>query len=205
MRTAFLPGNTAFIFLVLVGACTPSKNIYHVAKKKDLAVHTVAGINLSGGMIRIDSSSGPSKNEPLYLLFNGNTLKYISTGKRVANGEFMYLVEKVGDSIYQLTRSSQFPRYFYEDTVLFHSNYVVSTRSLYDRIMNSRSLVKTEFYHYYFTADSLVRLSFDSFDPLPSIFEYGRNIPFTENFIKQSRQWKMPKYREEDLLKHIAP
>lgn len=205
MRTAFLLGNTAFIFLVIVTACTPSKNIYHVAKKKYLAVHTVGGIKLSGGVTRIDSLPPSSKDEPIYLLFDGNNLKYISTSKRVANGEFMYLVEKPGDSIYQLTRSSWFPRYFYEDTVLFHSNYIVSARSLYDDVTGKRTLVKTELYHYYFTADSLIELSFDSFDPLPSIYEYGRNIPFTGNPVKQSRQRKMPKYREEDLLKHIAP
>lgn len=196
--------NTICICLLILTACTTSKNIYQVAKKKGLTVRSVAGIKFPGGLIRIDGMTDSYKGEPLYLLFNGNILKYISTDKRVANGEFMYAVEKVGDSIYQLTRSTRFPRYFYEDTVLFHTNYVVSSRCLYEDAAK-RDFVHSEFYHYYYTTDSLVQLSFGSINRLPSILEYGRNIPFTENSIKQSEQWKMPRYREEDLLKYIRP
>lgn len=195
-----------FICLLLFTACVTSKNIYRVAKKTHLVVRKVEGINLSGGNIKIDTLLGSSKEEPIYLLYSGDTLKYLSTDRSMAHGEFMYAVKKIGDSIYQLTRSSNFPRYFFEDTVLFHHNYVVTNRYLYDGTAANRgNFVQAEFYSYHFTADSLVEFSWDSFSPTVSVFEYGSNVSFTENFIKQSRQWKMPKYREEDLIRHILP
>jgi hypothetical protein len=196
--------NIVLICLVILAACTTSKNINHVAKKEGLTVRTVAGIKLSGGIITIDSLPRSSKDEPVYLLYSGDELRYLSTEKRVVNGEFMYLVQKIGDSMYMLTRRSHFPRYFYEDTVLFHHNYVVSNRYLYDgNATNKGNIVQDYFHSYHFTADSLVEFSSEGPKPFPSIFDYGSNLALTENFIRQSTQRKLAKCREEDLVREI--
>jgi hypothetical protein len=63
--------NIVPICLVILTACTTSKNINHVARKKGLVVRAVGGIKLSGGIIKIDSLPRSSKDEPIYLLYSG--------------------------------------------------------------------------------------------------------------------------------------
>jgi hypothetical protein len=168
--------------LIFIASCYGTRSVNQVARKKGLSVKQVGTINLFGGRVDIDDLVS-DKEKPVYLFYNGDSLMCLSTEKAISNGDFIYRIQRWGDSIYMLTRQSNF-RYFYEDTVLFHSDYVVSNRCVYGRNpMNKPEIIEAYFTSYHFVADSLFEFSSNSRQPVISIHQYGTISDATEQFI----------------------
>ena len=163
----------------------------------------VGGINLLGGRLDIKDQSANYKNS-FYLLYRGNNLLYLSSEKQIWNKDFIYHVHKWQDSLYMLTRKSQF-RYLFEDTILFHSDYVVANRCVYGRTpMGELEIIDAFFNSYHLTIDSVNKFSFHSRKPVISIQQYGRVQNVTEKFISEdSKQTKLPRREMAFLMKEI--
>jgi len=117
------------LFIIVFASCYGTRTVNQVARKNSLTVEEVGGINLFDGHQNIDTRIF-DKSRSIYLFYKNDSLKFLSTEKTISNGDYMYRLETVGDSLYMLTRRSQF-RYWYEDTVLFHSDYVVSNHCVF--------------------------------------------------------------------------
>lgn len=144
----FLP----LLLTLLICSCVTSRSIKHFSKRKNLTIKKVEAVNLFDGKIAIHESSRKQPKEPFYLLFDRDTLKYLSNSKWVTNNQFIYGIINKTDTSLTFSRSSMFPRYYTADTLLFQKNYAARKISLYDH----GELIRVEFNQYMFWNDSLI-------------------------------------------------
>ena len=193
-----------FFILALLSSCYTSRSVKHFAKEKGLSVKEYGEIDLFAGSLETKSRSGSQKSGPFYLLYRGDSLIYLSADKGVKNGDFIYRVQRWGDTVYMLTRSSLL-RYFCEDTVVFHVNYAVSNRCFYSgNAANKGKLLKSHFNSYHLAGDTVMQLTFSSSSQSISIHQYGTDLEATEQFIAtQSQMIKIPGQSKTELIKYI--
>jgi hypothetical protein len=133
-----------------------SKSVDHFASKRKLVIKEVENISLFDGKIQIEGNSKSGSKEFVYLLYDIDTLHFVSNIKRIANNEFIYKISRKTDSTITMTRATMYPRYYTVDTLLFGNDFALEKRCLYD----DNKIVQSYFTEYKFSNDSLNISSF---------------------------------------------
>lgn len=189
------------LIFIVATSCWGVRTVNQVARKNDLSVKRVGGVNLLGGKLDI-TNEVVDKERSFYLFYRADTLVYISDDKEVGHmGEFIYQFQRPGDSIYMLTRRADF-RYFREDTVLFHSNYIVSNRVLYGHSsMDEHEAIQSYFTTYHFTEDSVIEISYRSEKPIIGVHQYSIDSKTADRLAAaRSSRHVQPLRRIEDVI-----
>lgn len=142
--------------VLLFYSCVTSKSIDHFSSKRKLVIKEVQNISLFDGKIQIEDNSKSGSKEFVYLLYDFDTLHFVSNIKRIDNKEFIYKITSKTDSTITMTRATMYPRYYTVDTLLFGSDIALEKRCLY----NDNKIVQSYFTEYKFSNDSLNISSF---------------------------------------------
>lgn len=119
-----------FLEIFLFYSCVTSRSVDHFASKRKLVIKKVENISLLDGKIQIENNSKSGCKEFIYLLYNINTLLFLSNTKQIDNSEFIYKISSKADSTITLTRATMYPRYYTADTLLFGSDIALEKRCL---------------------------------------------------------------------------
>ena len=169
-----------FFGLLCLCSCTTSKSIQHFAHTNDLTIKTAGNINFFNGSIQIQESPDPADKKKVWLLYKGDSLQYVSNGKRIPNNDYIYKIQKVEDTLFMLTRASLFVRYYTADTLLFRANFVINKGSLYDNDKVVQSYIRI----YNFSGDTLTESSYRSPHDLIQALKYKPEMAVKDEFIK---------------------
>lgn len=140
-----------FILILSLHSCATSRSINHFASKRRLSIKEVENISLFNGRIETEDISKKGSKEFVYLLYDNDTLSFVSNNDRITNNDFIYKLSHKTDSIITLTRATMEPRYYTVDTLLFGSDFALEKRCLYD----DNKIVQFYFTEYKFSNDSL--------------------------------------------------
>lgn len=190
---------TPLFTLILLASCVPAKSNRHFAKTHNLTIQKASNINLFNGSIRIEKNPKEMKKYPVYLFYNGASLKYISNDKRVANNDYIYKVQQLKDSGILLTRASMLVRYYSADTVLLRNDLVTRKTTLYD---NSK-VVQSYLFSYKFSSDTLIAVSYSSENELTTIFQYKPELNADFNRYRSDTQYYSNENRNSFFKKYI--
>ncbi len=161
-------------YFFLFNSCVTSRSINHFASKRKLVIKEANNISLFDGKIEIDYSSVNEEKEPVYLLYENDSLHFLSNKNRIVNNDYVFKIKYTDHSKIILTRGTMQPRYYNVDTLLFGENIVLEKTCLYD----NNKIVAFYFKEYKFSNDTLKITSYQSFkDLIPlSFFESDSSI-----------------------------
>lgn len=140
-----------FSLIILFYSCVTSRSIKHFASKKKLTIKEAQNINFFNGKIEIENGTDREIKGLVYLLYENDSLHFISNTKSVTNNEYVYKISIRTKFDIILTRATMFPRYYTVDTLLFNADFAIEKSCLYDR----NQIVQTYFKVYGFSNDTL--------------------------------------------------
>jgi len=187
-----------FVQILLFYSCVTSRSLNHFASKRKLAIKEVENISFFNGKIDIEENSKKGLKEYVYLLYDHDSLHFVSNTYRIDNNEFIYKINHRTDRNIILTRATMHPRYYTVDTLLFGSDFAIEKRCLYD----DNQIVQFFFTEYKFSNDSLKISSYQfDRDVMPISFYKSDLNTISENFGKPKEVKSFPDEKKQAFFK----
>lgn len=182
--------------IISLYSCVTSRNINHFATKRKLTIKEVKNISLFNGKIEIEEKSKEESKEFVYLLYDKDTLLFVSNTIRIDNNEFIYKLSRRTDSEIILTRATMFPRYYTVDTLLFNNDFAIEKKCLYD----NKRVVQFFFTEYVFSNDTLKITSYQYDKDVISISLYKNDLKTIRERIGRPNEVKSYPNQEKNAF-----
>jgi len=187
-----------FIQIFLFYSCVTSRSLNHFASKRKLSIKEVENISFFNDKIDIEENLKKDFKEFVYLLYDRDSLHFVSNTNRIDNNEFIYKISHRTDSNIMLTRATMHPRYYTVDALLFGSDFAIEKKCLYD----GNQIVQFFFTEYKFSNDSLNISSYQFHrDGMPISFYKNNLNTLSENFGKSIEVKSFPNEKKQTFFK----